>query len=123
MNKQTFYNETFLLVALLVLLFFFINPLHVWMPSTLTYMILGAAVVVFGAFVSLVWNEQSRDEREEYHKMIAGRLAYLTGSAVLLLGIFVETLDHEMPSVWLIIALGAMILVKIATTIYTRSHK
>ena len=123
MNKLTFYNETFLLIALIVLLFFFINPLHVWMLSTLTYILLGAVVVVFGAFVGLVWNEHSLDEREEYHKMIAGRLAYLTGVAILLVGIFVETLRDQMPSLWLIIALGAMILVKIASTIYTRSRK
>jgi hypothetical protein len=74
-------------------------------------------VVFFIAFATFLWKEKSGDEREEFHRLFADRIAYLIGSGVLLLGIVIGELAHALDS-WLVFALAAMVLAKVFALIY-----
>ena len=121
MEKDT-QNEIIVAVILIILILLFLNPFGLFMPDMLVYMMIAGVVVLFALFAGFVWKEKVRDEREQLHKMIAGRLAYLAGVGVLVLGIAVEgfTMAHVDP--WLLFALLAMILGKIFGFFYSRSH-
>ena len=121
MEKDT-QNEIIVAVVLIILILLFLNPFGFFMPDMLVYMMIAGVVVLFALFAGFVWKEKVRDEREQLHKMIAGRLAYLAGVGVLVLGIAVEgfTMAHVDP--WLLFALLAMILGKIFGFFYSRSH-
>lgn len=115
-HKQNI-QETIISVVFIVLLFLFLNPFDFWMPGMLLYMMIAGLVVSFALFASFIWKEQARDEREQLHKMIAGRVGYLSGIAVLVLGVVVESITSHVDP-WLIAVLGAMIVGKIAGHIY-----
>jgi hypothetical protein len=105
-----------LILALLVVLI--LNPYDFWMPTMTHMALLGGAIVAFGLYAVFILREESHDEREEMHRMHAGRAAYLVGAGILTLGIlyqsYTDTLD-----VWLVLSLVAMILGKIATRFYS----
>ena len=81
-------------------------------------MILGIAVIAFGAFI---WRERYRDEREELHAMKAGRLSYFTGGAILVIAIMYETVNHTL-DIWLVIALAAMVMTKLAVRAWSQNR-
>ena len=117
--KNNFLQEILVSVALVVLLVFMLNPFDFWMPSTLLMMLIAVFVAIFGSLVSFIWRENSKDEREILHKSIAGRAAFLAGASVLVVGIVVQSFSHTLDP-WLAIALGVMILAKIAGLAYGR---
>ena len=104
-----------ILIVLLALIF---NPFHFWMPSMMVLMILGLILVVFGIFSVYLLQEKTVDEREDHHKMISGRFAFLAGSAVLIIAVIVQEIYGHI-DVWVVVALVVMILVKIITRIYS----
>jgi len=104
---------------LIVLLVLFLNPLGFWMPTALLMMMVLGLVVVFSLFASFVWRENHRDEREGLHKMMAGRIAFLIGMALLTLGIIVQSFNHELDP-WLVFILAGMIVAKVIGLIYGR---
>lgn len=115
-------DEIIISISFLIILMLFLNPLGLWMPTTLTYMMLVGLIVVFAIFVSFLWKERAYDEREELHRRISARVGYITGMSVLMLGIIVESIiSHSDP--WLIIVLGAMVFGKIAGQLYVRTHE
>jgi len=87
------------------------------MPTTLLMMMILGLVAVFALFASFVWRENHRDEREGLHKMMAGRAAFLVGTALLTLGIIVQSLSHNLDP-WLVLTLGGMIVAKVISLIY-----
>ena len=121
MEKDT-KNEIFVAVVFIILVLLFLNPFGLWMPDMLVYMMIAGVAILFALFAGFVWKEKARDEREQLHKMIASRLAYLVGVGVLVLGVAVQgfTMAHVDP--WLLIALLAMILGKIIGFFYGRSR-
>lgn len=112
-------QEVAVSLILIILLILFLNPLGFLMPTTLFMMIVLALIVAFIVFASFIWKEHARDEREGLHIMIAGRIAFLAGTALLVIGIIVQSFSHEI-DVWLILALGTMIFAKIIGLIYGR---
>ena len=104
-------------LILIILLVLFLNPFGFWMPNTLFMMMILTLIVVFTAFASFIWKENQRDEREGLHIMIAGRIAFLAGAALLVIGIIVQSFDHKI-DFWLVLTLGTMILAKIIGRIY-----
>ena len=70
----------------------------------------------FLVFAAFVWKERAHDEREEQHRLISGRVSFLCGALVLVLGIVVETYQGT-PDGWLIAALAAMVLAKLGARI------
>ena len=99
-----------------------LNPLHFWMPTMLHMAVLACAVIAFGAFSVFVLSEHAHDEREDVHRMFAGRVGFLMGGAVLLFGIIVESLMESLDP-WLVGALLAMILAKIGAHIYSAWYR
>lgn len=67
-----------------------------------------------------MWLEHSHDEREDHHIFLAGRIAFISGSSILAVGIIVQLLSGTL-DIWLPIALGVMILSKTAALMYFRA--
>ena len=117
--NNTLLNEILISIALVVLLILFLNPFDFWMPNKILMLMIVILIVVFSIFASFIWREDAKDERETLHKMIAGRFAFLVGSAVLVFGVVFQSFEHKV-DIWLILALGLMILAKIVGLIYGR---
>lgn len=115
-----FKQEITTAVILIILLLVLINPFGIWMPSNMEMLLIAGLVVLFGIFSGLVWRERGGDERDNWHRMRADRFGYLAGALVLVVGILIESLQH-MLSPWLVLALGAMILVRIISFIYSQA--
>ncbi len=107
-------RETIATVALVAIAILLLNPFHFWMPDMMVMCMLATALVVFGVFASFILREKSVDERDEQHKSLAGRNAFLAGSGVLMLGIVIQGYTHTVDP-WLVVALITMVMVKIAT--------
>ena len=105
---------SFVLVVLLVLI---LNPLHFWMPMPVHIMILGALAAAFGAIAVFVLRENAVDEREAAHRSFAGRVAFLVGAGMLVIGIALQSLQHAV-DVWLVGVLVFMIVAKMAARLY-----
>jgi cobalamin synthase len=114
---NSFKGEIAVALGLLVLLFVIFNPWNVLMPGYVVMGLLTAAVVLFCAFAAFFWKEGEGDERERFHRSFADRMAYLVGSAVLLIGIVVGELGRVLDP-WLILALALMVMAKVAALIY-----
>lgn len=110
---------TAVMIALAVLL---LNPFHFWMPDMVVLCMLAFALALFGLFASFILREESVDEREDQHKALAGRNAFLVGSGILMLGIVVEGYTHAVDP-WLVIALIGMVMVKLATRYWSDRHR
>jgi cobalamin synthase len=118
--KNDTINEVLVGVSLLVLLILLVNPFSFFMPSRVTMLLLGGVAILSLLFMSFLWKETAQDERESLHRLLAGRTAFLAGAGTLLLGITVQTFQHRLDP-WLVIALGAMVLTKLAARIYSRA--
>jgi uncharacterized membrane protein YobD (UPF0266 family) len=117
--RQNFLIEILLAVVLIGLLIILINPFEIFMPSALLMMLAIVLALIFAIFAIFVWKEKPADEREAFHGMHAGRVAFLVGSGFIVLGIIVQTFSHQVDA-WLVAALGVMVLTKLAGLIYTR---
>ena len=73
----------------------------------------------FIVFALWIWREQSLDEREELHRMLIGRVAYLVGSGILIAGIVVQSLGGIVDR-WLVYSLMGMVLVKVVGSVWAR---
>ena len=117
--KNNFLQEIVVSLVLIILLVLFLNPFELWMPPILLMMMVLGLVVVFSLFASFIWKENNKDEREGLHKMMAGRIAFLAGTATLVVAIIIQSFRHELDA-WLVVALGVMILAKIGGLLYGR---
>ena len=117
--KNNSLQEILISAILIVLLVLFLNPFDFWMPTTLLAMMVLGFVVVFVLFASFIWRENHKDEREGLHKMMAGRIAFLVGTALLVLGIIIQSFNHNLDP-WLVFTLGGMIVAKVISLIYGR---
>lgn len=117
MKNNLIFNELTLSVILVILLVLFLNPLDFLMPSPFVMMLIIFLIALFGIFTAVIWREKPKDEREGFHGMYAGRLAFLTGSTILVIGIIMQELRH-VTDPWLIFALVGMIIAKIVGFLY-----
>ncbi len=106
------------LIAALILL---ANPYMFWMPSTLHMAILAFFIIAFVLFSAFIWKERAADERENLHRFIVGRYAFLTITTVLVIGVTVQTINHTL-DIWLVAALVVGILAKVVGGIYTKMN-
>jgi hypothetical protein len=111
-------KESIVTIALIIIAILLLNPFHFWMPDMVVMCMLATALALFGVFASFILREKSVDERDDQHKSLAGRNAYLTGSGILMLGIVIQGYTHEVDP-WLVFALIGMIVVKIITRIWS----
>jgi hypothetical protein len=114
-------NEIVISIVLGVLAILFLDPFMFWMPDQLVYLLVGALLVFFVLFAGFIWKEKVADEREQMHKMIAGRFGYLIGSGLLVLGLIVQTLVAH-PDPWLVAALVGMVVGKLVSLFYARAQ-
>lgn len=105
-------------VVLIVILLLFIAPTKLSMPMQILPMLAVFLIVSFLVFSALIWKEGSVDERESLHVLNAGRISFLTGSGVLVIGILYQSISHNVDP-WLIYTMVIMILAKIASRIYS----
>lgn len=105
-----------LMIGLLVV---FLNPFNILMTPMVAATIIAGLIATFALFAVFFWHEQSRDEREHIHRLTAGRIAFLTGTSLLVLGIVYQTTQHTLDP-WLVATLGVMIIAKLAGIVYAR---
>ncbi len=113
-------TESVISFVLLILLVFLMNPFDFWMPSEFHMMIIVLVAFVFILFAILISKEKTRDEREELHRYIAGRISYLVGSTILVTGVVIQSLKNTLDP-FLVISLFFMILGKMIALIYART--
>ena len=119
---DSFITEIIISCVLVALSILFLDP-GGFFDSMPGYMMASLVLLVcYVLFAAFIWRENGRDEREQFHKMMAGRFAYLAGVGVLVLGIILEELGHSLDP-WLVIALSGMVLAKVAGLMYGRIRK
>ena len=116
------FKETIVTIFLIIISILLLNPFNFWMPDMMVIVILVAALVLFSLFASFLLREKAYDERDAIHRTLAGRNAFLFGSAVLMLGIMVQGYSHKVDS-WLVLALIIMIVVKIISRIWADRNR
>jgi len=121
--KNNILTELVVAVVIVVLLAFLVNPKEFfWMPDmngVLLVVLLVVAVSIFGIFA---WREVPADERESYHRLLAARIAFLSGAVVLVAGIVFQSVKHLPLDWWLAVALGTMVLAKAGGLIYGKTR-
>ena len=118
MNKR-FIKEGLVEAVLILILLTFLKTSSLLMPMSFDALLIIGLIIFFFLFLTLVWKEKVADERDQIHRSDAGRISFMAGSIVLLLGIVTQSLSHNIDP-WLIITLIAMIFVKIAARIYSQ---
>jgi len=121
MKNRTMLAEIGISVILVLLLFVLLEPFGFYMPSQFVMTFITFFVVIFGIFVIFIWRENTSDERDVFHRMLASRAAFLTGSVFLVLGIVIGTINHDLNE-WLVVTLVAMIIAKIVGRFYGESR-
>lgn len=111
-------RETIVTVALIAVAVLLLNPFHLWMPDMMVMSMLAITLALFGIFASFILREGTIDERDDQHRALAGRNAFLAGSGVLTLGIVIQGYTHTVDP-WLVATLIAMIIVKIGTRVWS----
>lgn len=106
---------------LLILIGLLTDSFSFWMPQGLYMVFTVLFTVVFVLFVTLVWREKARDEREYLHRYIASRYAYLAGVISLVVGILVQSFSHNIDP-WMAITLAVMVFAKMIGLIYSRNR-
>jgi hypothetical protein len=81
-----------------------------------------AAAALMCVWAGFVMYEKAADEREEAHRMQAGRAAYLSGLAVLTAALVFQGLAHDIDP-WISAALAAMVLVKLGARLYSDRYR
>jgi len=121
-DKNRFIFEMVSAGVLLLSAVLLVNPLQLWMPTMLHMIMLAVVVAAFGVIAVFVVFERVVDERDDAHRSLAGRAAFLVGSAILLMGIVVQTFAHTLDP-WLVVALLGMVVAKIGARMWSSSNR
>ncbi len=89
------------------------------MPKDIDMMLVLGLIVSFLVFSATIWKEHAADERENLHRLNAGRISFLVGSVVLVMGIASQAMSHNIDP-WLVYALIAMVGSKLASRIFSQ---
>lgn len=112
------FQEIIITICLVLVTILLLNPFHFWMPNMMVMIVLALTLVLFGIFASFILREKIFDERDAVHSSLAGRNAFLVGSATLTLAIIIEEWNGRLDP-WLVIVFIIMLLTKIVTRIWT----
>ncbi len=113
------FSEKVVVGILVFLLICFVNPFDFWMTDAVHMTILGGIVAVFAAFAVLLWRERAIDEREQLHRFIAARFAYIASATLLLLGTVIQAFSHKIDP-WIPSILAGMVFAKVAGRFFAR---
>jgi len=122
MKNNSLFKDTAYSFLLVILTLSLLNPFKFWMPSMMTKFIIASVLIAFFFFSVFVWKEKIHDEREASHAMLAGRIAFLSGTFILIVGIIYENFSGEINPI-LVSALTVMALSKILTLGYLQNKK
>ncbi len=113
-------SETAILIVLAILVSTCLIPLF---GSGMAGMVLHSLLVIaFGFFATFFWRERPSDEREVFHQMFAGRVAFFVGVALLLVWMMWQVYIMQSIDPILIIVIVVMLLAKVIAHIYSRRH-
>lgn len=115
------YLQYILAGILLILLGLISDPFMLWMPSMALMVILVLVAALVLSWMGFLMQEGEGDEREVLHKMKAGRLAYLSGLAVLVVALVYQGFTHQIDH-FIVVALGVMVLSKVLARGYLERH-
>ena len=115
-NNAMPWSELIVSISFLFLIGLFLSPIG--MSEGVIMMLLVLLIIAFGAVALFMWRETSQDEREALHRMFAGRIAFIAGAAVLMVGVIVQEMRHALDP-WLLLSLGAMVGGKILARFYS----
>jgi hypothetical protein len=101
-----------LAVAVLVIIFFEIDPFHWFMPTEAQMILLCAFAAALALYAGVVFREQAKDERESNHLYRASRWGYLVGVVAISVLIVVQGVLHHLDP-WLLVVLGTMVITKL----------
>jgi hypothetical protein len=111
-------KEIILTLAIVFMATLLLNPFGFWMPNMMVICILAFILALFGLFTGIILREKSEDERDNIHRGLAGRNAFIVGSFVIVVGITVQGYMYKVDT-WLVLALTSMIVTKVVTRIWT----
>jgi uncharacterized membrane protein YiaA len=117
MKNNSLSKEIIVTAILLVVFFILLNPFAWWMPDMMVMSLLFVALVLFGLFAAFILQEKAVDEREQQHRVTAGRVAFIAGTLILTIGIMIQSLTHQVDP-WLVIAFVVMVIAKLGTRTY-----
>jgi hypothetical protein len=115
------FSETVIAALLVVFLVWFVNPFGFWMTDAFHMTLLGLIVALFAVFAMFLWRETAVDEREQLHRFIGTRFAYTAGGVLLLIGIVLQAVSHEIDP-WLPLVLTGMVLAKILGRVFAEKR-
>jgi len=118
--KLTPTKEIVSVIIVIIIGLVILNPLHILMSSMVEMTLYSFLLVITAIFAGFVANEKVQDEREEKHRASAGRVGYLLGLGVLVMGIAIQTFSHQTVDPWLTIGIIAMVIGKSLSHLYTR---
>mgnify|MGYP001610622678 CR=1 FL=1 len=118
-NKFFHIGTAIVLVGLLMLLS---DPFMLWMPAEAQMAVLLGAAVLVAVWAGFVMYEKAADERELVHKMHAGRVAYLSGIAILTLALVFQGFAHDIDP-WISATLGVMVISKLFARLYSEHYR
>ena len=107
--------------VLIILLTLLSDPFMLWMPGIAQMMILLGAAILACVWAGFVMYERISDERDFIHRMNAGRMAYLSGIAVLTIALVVQGFQHNIDP-WISFSLGVMVIVKLGSRFYSDKY-
>jgi hypothetical protein len=114
-------NKNHLHIIVAAILAFFLLALAdlipFWMPMMGEMIALLIVVLLLLVWVGFVLKEKAHDERELLLKMKSGRVAYLSGLGVLMVGLLVQGFQHAIDP-WLAVALAVMVVAKLVTYLF-----
>jgi dipeptide/tripeptide permease len=84
---------------------------------------ISAALIVYVVAMSLVGEGPQADERELLHRRVANRVAMITGTVILSIGVLYQLFITHHLDYWLLIALVGINLSKIISLIYLNHKK
>ncbi len=112
------FSSLLCVLGIVVLSVLLLNPMHLWMSDMTHVMLEVGLLAVFGVFAAFVLREQGGDEREEMHRQFSGRIAFLSGAFILVIGIVYQGL-HGIVDAWLVLGLALMLVIKIIARWYS----
>lgn len=110
-----------MIALVLVVVLGLLSDLTSWMPPMGAMAALLLAAVLLVLFAGFVMKENGGDERDLLHRLNAGRIAYLSGIGILTLALVVQGFAHAIDS-WILIALGVMVVAKVAAHGYAERY-
>ena len=98
-------------LALIILGILLTDPFNVTMNNMALTLLSGLLLASYGVFAGLFWHEHAADEREAVLVDKAGRLGYLSGLSVIVVGLVVQSFNHTVDP-WLVLTIAVMIMSK-----------